>query len=130
MGGCVMHRRHCIHLTTKAAAVTQRWSVGCTTQGVGRTTNSCRLPLCRFADYIPGSDLRFDNPVKHGASSFLLLLDVALSRMPLVSYHLQVRCSIHGGLLNSWAGMGRASLVQHSRCLHQPCTQCQYERTM
>jgi hypothetical protein len=43
---------------------------------------------------MPGGDLRFDNPVKHGASSFLLLLDVGLSRMPLVSYHLQVLDSV------------------------------------
>lgn len=50
--------------------------------------------VCRFADYMPGGDLRFDNPVKHGASSFLLLLDVGLSRMPLVSYHLQVLDSV------------------------------------
>jgi hypothetical protein len=50
------------------------------------------MPLCycRFADYMPGEALRFDNPIKHGASSLLLLLDVALSRVPLVSYHLQV----------------------------------------
>jgi hypothetical protein len=39
---------------------------------------------------MPGEPLRFDNPIKHGASSLLLLLDVALSRVPLVSYHLQV----------------------------------------
>jgi hypothetical protein len=43
-----------------------------------------------FADYVPGSELRFDNPIKHGASSLLLLLDVAVSRMPLVSFHVQV----------------------------------------
>lgn len=51
----------------------------------------CVCVCCRFADYLPGVDLRFDNPVKHGASSLLLLLDVAMSRVPLVSYHLQVR---------------------------------------
>ena len=39
---------------------------------------------------MPGEFLRFDNPVKHGASCFLLLLDVAVSRLPAVSYHLQV----------------------------------------
>lgn len=44
----------------------------------------------RLADYMPGEALRFDNPIKHGASSLLLLLDVALSRLPVVSYHLQV----------------------------------------
>lgn len=44
----------------------------------------------RFADYVPGSDIRLDNPFKHGVSAALLLLDLALSRMPLVSYHIQV----------------------------------------
>lgn len=50
--------------------------------------------FCRFADYLPGGDLRFDNPVKHGASSLLLLMDVGMSRTPLVSYHLQVRAEV------------------------------------
>jgi hypothetical protein len=48
----------------------------------------------RFADYTPGSELRFDNPVKHGASALLLLGDVLLSRTPVVSYHLQVRACV------------------------------------
>ncbi|WIA15539.1 hypothetical protein OEZ85_002173 [Tetradesmus obliquus] len=42
------------------------------------------------ADYVPGSSIRLDNPFKHGVSAGLLLLDLALSRAPLVSYHLQV----------------------------------------
>jgi hypothetical protein len=38
-----------------------------------------------------GGRLRVDNPFKHGVSSFLLLLDFALSRTPVVSYHISVR---------------------------------------
>jgi hypothetical protein len=33
---------------------------------------------------------RADNPFKHGASSALLLLDLGLSRAPVVSYHISV----------------------------------------
>jgi hypothetical protein len=42
------------------------------------------------ADYVPGSGIRLDNPFKHGVSAGLLLLDLALSRVPLISYHIQV----------------------------------------
>lgn len=45
----------------------------------------------QVADYVPGSGVRVDNPFKHGASAGLLLLDLAVSRAPLVSYHIQVR---------------------------------------
>lgn len=34
-----------------------------------------------------------DNPFKHGATAFLLLLDFGLSRTPVVSYHISVRNS-------------------------------------
>jgi hypothetical protein len=40
---------------------------------------------------MPGSGIRLENPFKHGVSAGLLLLDLALSRVPLVSYHIQVR---------------------------------------
>lgn len=72
----------------------------------------CVSVCCRFADYLPGVDLRFDNPVKHGASSLLLLLDVALSRVPLVSYHLQVR--INSSNLGD-AGRLIVTHTQHAR---------------
>lgn len=46
---------------------------------------------CRAADYVMGTPVRVDNPFKHGVSALLLLGDLALSRVPLVSYHIQVR---------------------------------------
>jgi hypothetical protein len=39
----------------------------------------------------PGAQVRWDAPIEHGASALLLLLDLALSRTPVVSYHFQVR---------------------------------------
>jgi hypothetical protein len=49
------------------------------------------------ADYVPGSGIRLDNPFKHGVSAGLLLLDLALSRVPLISYHIQVRLTAAAG---------------------------------
>lgn len=53
---------------------------------------------------MPGSTLRFDNPVKHGVSSLLLLVDVAMSRMAVVSYHLQVSTCQRLCGLEFWTG--------------------------
>ncbi|KAF6266326.1 hypothetical protein COO60DRAFT_447215 [Scenedesmus sp. NREL 46B-D3] len=57
------------------------------------TASAASIMLTIFywvADYVPGSGVRVDNPFKHGASAGLLLLDLAVSRAPLVSYHIQV----------------------------------------
>ncbi|KAF8057906.1 DEGP5 [Scenedesmus sp. PABB004] len=42
------------------------------------------------AEYVRGSPIRVDNPLKHGGSAGLLLLDFAISGTPLISYHIQV----------------------------------------
>lgn len=85
----------CIEPATKSVSSSHSWSVPLASyQLLLTTTCSASIMLTIFywfADYVPGSELRFDNPIKHGASSLLLLLDVAMSRMPLVSYHVQVR---------------------------------------
>jgi hypothetical protein len=49
------------------------------------------VAVVQAADYVPGSGIRLDNPFKHGMSAGLLLLDLAMSRVPLISYHIQVR---------------------------------------
>jgi hypothetical protein len=62
------------------------------------TVASASLTLTAFywaAVYVKGEYLRFDNPIKHGASAFLLLVELLVSRTPLVSYHVQVRAGRH-----------------------------------
>ncbi len=56
------------------------------------STAAITLTLCYWtSDYEPGSPVVVTNPFKHGVSAVLLLLDVFLSRAPIVSYHVAVR---------------------------------------
>jgi hypothetical protein len=65
-------------------------SIACQ-QSLRRQRLICLSVALQAADYVPGSGIRVDNPFKHGVSAGLLLLDLAISRVPLISYHIQVR---------------------------------------
>ena len=49
------------------------------------------------AVYKKGDKMLLGNPLKHGVSALLLLVEVFLSRVPLVSYHVQVGGTGGGG---------------------------------
>lgn len=91
--------------TAAPLLLTPDWEHKLTTQdlaGVFPTASMCgHLIACvclwllthRLADYVPGSSIRLDNPFKHGVSAALMLLDLAVSRLPLISFHIQVSAS-------------------------------------
>jgi hypothetical protein len=52
---------------------------------------SITLTIFFWAAVYKGEKMTVANPLKHGVSALLLLIEVVISRVPLVSYHVQVR---------------------------------------